>query len=161
MNAMQIQISTDYALRILLYLQENRGELQTATTISEAIGVTYPFFIKLACQLKKHGLVNAMCGRNGGYALGKPACEISVYDVFLAIEGEVQISRCFKKEDDKCTSSHKERCKVRRFLHILQEGVIIAPMSRMRLSDLTHIGEGKESSDKDLQKLRSRFNAIA
>ena len=125
---MKFQISTDYAIRILQYLhmvQTEGDPLQTAMTISHATGLTYPFFIKLANQMKKHGLVDAVQGRNGGYVLGKPAGEISVYDVVVATDGEMKLNRCLNnKEDVPCTKGAKEHCGLRKFFGGVQESVI-------------------------------------
>jgi len=163
---MQIQISTDYAIRILQYLHENKGELHSATYIAEVIGITYPFFIKIASTLKKKGFLHSVRGRNGGYRLSRFAHEVSVYDVFLAIEGELQINPCLNEASDPCTNRPKEHCKFHSFLSHLQDNLIIAPMSEMRISDLVHAGEDKaeqkrpqyrEATDEDLLRLRRHF----
>jgi len=130
---MQFQISTDYAIRILSYLHANKEELPTAATISSSIGVTYSFFIKIANQLKKKGLLAAIQGRNGGYRLAKPASEISFYDVFMAIEGKLQINRCLK--DDKfCSRDAVDHCPVHVYLESLQESMIQA-LSKKYIAD--------------------------
>ena len=120
---MQVQISTDYAIRILQYLHKHRDDLPTAMTISQAVGITYPFFIKIANQLKQRGLLSAVQGRNGGYRLGRPAHEISVYDVFHSIEGDLQINRCLK-EDKHCNRGARDDCRLHKFFHGLQEKII-------------------------------------
>jgi len=133
---MQFQVSTDYALRILHYLHENNETLSTAMTISQAVGVTYPFFIKIATQLKKKGLLSAVQGRNGGYFLGRPAEEISLYDVFWSIEGDLALSRCL--HDDKfCSRVEPEKCKFHHFFQGLQEQVIDALRQR-NIADFAH-----------------------
>ena len=48
---MRIQISTEYAIRILHFLNTQKG-MHTAMDIADAIDVTYPFFIKIANRLK-------------------------------------------------------------------------------------------------------------
>jgi len=144
---MKIQISTDYALRILRYLHENKGELHTAMNIAQAIGITYPVFIKIANQMKKEELVNSAQGRNGGYQLGKPAYKISLYDVFLCIEGDLQINRCFNEnEDEPCTNGHKAHCKLRKFFQGLQDEMI-ASMSEVSIADLVGTGNRRCHSD--------------
>ena len=147
---MKIQISTDYAIRILQYLHENRGGTHTAMTIAAATGITYPFFIKIANQLKKEHLLISVQGRNGGYALGKPASQISVYDVFLAVEGELQISRCTQEGEYSCNRGTLPACGLRDFLYGIQEGIIQA-MAEMMIADLIHPNE-----DSDHQGLQDR-----
>jgi len=133
---MQVQISTDYAIRILQYLHKNNEDLPTAMTISQAIGITYPFFIKIANQLKQKGLLSAVQGRNGGYRLARPADEISVYDVFLSIEGDLQINRCLQ-QDNHCTRGLPKDCTLHGFFRNLQNA-IISDMQDKHISDFAH-----------------------
>ena len=134
---MKIQIATDYAIRILQYLHLNPSGVHTASAISQTIGVSYPFFIKICNQLKKAGLVHTVQGRNGGYALGRPADKISFYDVFSAIEGEMQISHCIRAEDQHCNRGALDTCRLRGFLCNVQK-TVIHEMSQKSLADLVH-----------------------
>ena len=130
---MQIQASTDYALRILQYLDQHKHDLPTAMTISKAVGITYPFFIKIATQLRQKGLLYAVQGRNGGYRLNKSAKEISIYDVFLAIEGPLEINRCLK-EDGVCPRNENDDCKFHIFFGDVQN-TLIETMSNKFIAD--------------------------
>ena len=154
---MKISISTDYATQILCYLHDREDRLYTTTHISGAIGITYPFCVKLTTQLKKKGLLHSEQGRNGGYRLGRPAHEISLYDVYQCIEGEMQISRCFEREDKPCNHKHTEHCKFRNFLRNLQDDLIIAPMTQMMISDLTRPDEARRPSDEKSQGLQRHY----
>ena len=133
---MQLQISTDYAIRILQYLHKNNDDLPTAMTISQSIGITYPFFIKIANQLKQKGLLSAVQGRNGGYRLARPAHQISIYDVFLSIEGQLQINRCLQK-DQHCSRGDKGDCLMHGFFRSLQE-MLVEEMSGKNIADFVH-----------------------
>ena len=133
---MQVQISTDYAIRILQYLHRNKDDLPTAMTISQSIGITYPFFIKIANQLKQKGLLSAVQGRNGGYRLARPACQISIYDVFLSIEGTLQINRCLQ-DDQHCSRGARENCQMHRFFRSLQDK-LVEEMSSKNIADFSH-----------------------
>jgi len=130
---MKIQVSTDYAVRILQHLHQSSGELHTASSIAEAIGITYPFFIKIANQLKKRKLIDSVQGRNGGYFLGKPAEEISLYDVFLSIEGELVVSHCLSGQP--CTKGKHKDCKLHNVFRAVQ-GKVINELSSQTIADL-------------------------
>ena len=119
---MKIQISTEYAIRILQHLYTHEG-MHTAMEIANAVDMTYPFFIKIANQLKKHGFLNSIQGRNGGYVLGKRAHEISLYDVYVCIEGELQISHCIQK-GELCAQGKSRDCKLHGAWHTLQSQMI-------------------------------------
>lgn len=43
-------------------------------------------------QMKKSGILVSKSGNNGGYRLSKDASEISLYDVFSCLEGDVRIA---------------------------------------------------------------------
>lgn len=61
------------------------------TTSDEIAGVlnTNPVIIRrLLAQLRGAGLVNSVRGKTGGYQLDRPAVDISLLDVFLAVEGD-------------------------------------------------------------------------
>ena len=120
---MQFYVSTDLAIRILRHLSNHSGELQTAETISKAIGTTYHFFIKISRQLRKHGLIVTTRGQRGGFALGKPPYEISVYDVFLAIEGELKLNKCLKV-GQRCEHGDSVDCDIYDFMLGLQDNMI-------------------------------------
>ena len=132
---MKIPIATDYGVRILRHLHNHRDDTLTAMNISEATGITYPFFIKIASLLKRRGLLKAIHGRNGGYELGKPAYKISVYDVYVAIEKkDMQIHHCLKSGEP-CDHGNFPDCKMRKFFSGIQEN-IIAEMSGTKITDL-------------------------
>jgi len=136
---MQIQISTDYAVRILQHLHmvqsSQDAPLQTAMTISSTIGITYPYFIKLVNLLKKSRLLETIQAGKGGYRLARPADEISIYDVFIAMEGEVQISSPFKGENISCNETSKTPQGWNKFLWRMQE-MTASEMKMQSIKDL-------------------------
>jgi len=87
---MRLQPTTDYAIQILHHLHKYGDVPHTASNLSKFTGLTYPIIIKIANQLKQKGLLKSIKGRHGGYRLGKPAHEISLYEVFLCMESELQ-----------------------------------------------------------------------
>jgi len=120
-------------MRILQHLHFHREKLPTAKTIAQAVGVTYPFFIKLANLLKHKGLIHTAQGRNGGYQLARPAEEISLYDVYLAVEGDLRLNRCLGA-DKFCSRDAVEKCSLHRFFKTLQEN-LIAELSSKSIAD--------------------------
>ncbi|MCL2569146.1 MAG: Rrf2 family transcriptional regulator [Oscillospiraceae bacterium] len=131
---MKMQMSVDYAIRILQYMHENRGGLLKAMEIADATGVSYNFYIKIANQLKKSGLLQSAQGRHGGYVLGRPAQDISIYDVFKCMEGELQIKSCMR-EHAFCAGGPPSDCKLRTSLQKLQSKMIVE-MSNKSIADL-------------------------
>ena len=67
--------------------------------ISEREGVPEAYLEQLMGQLKRAGLVSSTRGAQGGYALARPACEISVGEVLRTLEGGLDLVDCLTEED--------------------------------------------------------------
>lgn len=102
---MQLEKTTHDAVKILRYLHANPGKQKTKD-IADALGISTQLVTRLMARLKRDKLVLFAIGRDGGYTLGRPAEEISFYDMLVAAEGELSISHCFKEgicqEDGHC-----------------------------------------------------------
>jgi len=70
------------------------GASLPATRLAEYHGIPAPYLAKSLQALMRAGIVESMTGRHGGYRLGKPASEISLLDVFQAVEGDDTFFRC-------------------------------------------------------------------
>lgn len=90
---MVLTLESDYALRIIYDLSQT-GEKADAATLSERIGVSLRFTLKILRKLKLAGILTSLKGAHGGYRLVGTPEEISLYDVVAAIEGEIPIARC-------------------------------------------------------------------
>ena len=93
---MRFEISTDYAIRALRLLHVREGEVLTTMEIAQSIGITFPVFVKIATKLRHAGILKTIQGQKGGYVLANTANEISIYNVFLCIEGDLRINHCLE-----------------------------------------------------------------
>ncbi|MCL2391024.1 MAG: Rrf2 family transcriptional regulator [Oscillospiraceae bacterium] len=116
---MLLQVTTDNAIQILRHLHENPGA-HRAQSIAKAIGITSPLFTRIAARLKHSGFVAHAPGRQGGYTIGRPATEISFYDVFAAMEGELNISPRLNSDGE----YENRDCKLYEFLQTLQSNIV-------------------------------------
>jgi Rrf2 family protein len=91
---------TNYAIRILTYLCRSNGELITATSMAEELGITYQYLMKVINYLRRAHLVESVQGCNGGYRVAKNPERISLYDIVYAMEGEVRLKRFETGEGD-------------------------------------------------------------
>lgn len=71
-----------------------RGTTMSGARLAEFHGVPAPYLVKQLQKLSQAGIVAAVAGRNGGYCLGRPAREITLLDVVLALEGPEPAFRC-------------------------------------------------------------------
>jgi Rrf2 family protein len=70
--------------------------------------------------LKSHSILRGICGRNGGYILGRSATEITVGDVVRAVTGPIDLADCTEDPND-CMAA--EFCESRLIWMLLQRRV--------------------------------------
>ncbi|CAN5425943.1 Rrf2 family transcriptional regulator [soil metagenome] len=96
----------DYGLMALKYLAEqtilhapDAGSSPTALAFSakdvaEAYHIPPQLLAKILQTLAKAGLLVSHAGTNGGYALARPAADITAFEVIRAIDGPLFITSC-------------------------------------------------------------------
>ncbi len=91
-----ISAGVEYGLHCLLYLTapENRAPAPSARDLADLQGVPAEYLAKVFTKLSRAGLVVATEGARGGFALARPANEISFLDVVEAIDGDKQLFEC-------------------------------------------------------------------
>ena len=92
---MRVSAKVDYALRAMLELAAAgaAGELVKSERVATAQGIPQKFLENILLDLRHAELVTSRRGVEGGYALGRPADEISVADVIRAVEGPIATVR--------------------------------------------------------------------
>jgi Rrf2 family protein len=81
-----------------LPLLDPRGPLgkgRGVIAIAQAAGVPAPFLSKVLGRLVDRGLLRSKRGRGGGFVLGRPASDITLADVALALERRDDLERAF------------------------------------------------------------------
>lgn len=61
-----------------------------------ACGEPAPFLGKVLQKLARAGVLRSKRGRTGGFVLGRPASEITLADIVLAVEGSDSLERLFE-----------------------------------------------------------------
>ncbi len=90
---MQLNKTTDYALRMLYFLgRENR--VVPSSEMAKSLQISQRYLLNVAKQLKNFGYIHADMGVDGGYSLIRPLNEINLYDIVKPMEGTVVILRC-------------------------------------------------------------------
>lgn len=133
---MQLQITTDYAIRILSYLAKHQEHLMNAREMSDELGITYPYFIKVSTRMRQAGYIKSVQGSTGGFCLVKDPEEITLYDIIVTMEGPIHINRCL--ENDRFCSRYNgnnQVCLVHNMLELLQCDIITILKSK-RICDL-------------------------
>ena len=116
---MQLKLSTDYAIRMTLYLAM-LGSVATAADISTAMAIPREYITVLAKPLRRAGILCTVRGANGGFALGRRPEDISLYAIINAMEGTTRINRCLEP-DGFCSRKGTASCSAHRFFLREQE----------------------------------------
>ena len=101
---MQLKLSTDYAIRMTLYLAM-LGSVATAADISTAMAIPREYITVLAKPLRRAGILCTVRGANGGFALGRRPEDIS---------------RCLE-QDGYCSRGGVPDCPVHQFYARIQQ----------------------------------------
>lgn len=120
---MKLTMETDYALRIL-YCLAKQGKKLDAKTISDQMGVTLRFSLKILRKLVQSGLVKSYKGVNGGYELGLSPTEISLADIVTAVEGKIEISKCLSTQRTCTRVGDPTCCQFRRELMRINQKIV-------------------------------------
>ncbi len=78
----------EYALQAVLYLAlKPPGEMTSIKELTKKLGLPYHFIAKILQRLTRKGLLSSLKGPTGGFTLGMPAKNITLFHVVEAIDG--------------------------------------------------------------------------
>ena len=98
-----------YAIRALIYLgkfSDGKGTKIGIKKISSDLDIPTPFLGKILQNLVKQKMLVSTKGPNGGFGLGKPKDEISLYDIVTIIDGEDFFKNCLISMEP-CSTHHE------------------------------------------------------
>lgn len=84
---MRISERVDNAVRAMGELAAADGESVKAEAIATHQGISLKYLLDILRDLKRAGLVRSRRGPEGGFTLARPATDISLADVFRAVDG--------------------------------------------------------------------------
>lgn len=118
---MRLTHLADYAV-VLMTAAARRpdGARLSATELAAETGVPLPTAQKLMGQLAASGLLSSARGVSGGFALSRPAAEISLADIVEAVEGPIAMTICSEGRSDCALDAH---CRVKPHMGIVGNAV--------------------------------------
>jgi Rrf2 family protein len=125
----------DYGLMALKYLAEQSlttPDAQSAKDIAEAYHIPPQLLAKILQTLAKAGILVSHAGTNGGYALARPAAEISAFEVIRAVDGPLFITSCITIHGTCDLAGH---CTIKEPLRKVNDS-ITNMLSDLRIADL-------------------------
>jgi Rrf2 family protein len=108
---MQLNISTDYAIRSLLCLALE-GKPLSAGEIANRVKIPQPYLISIMAKLKKAGLVSSYRGKVGGYHLAIRPSEIPLWKIINVMEQTTQVAHCLEN-GSACSCFDPAHCPIR------------------------------------------------
>ncbi|MEV8505874.1 Rrf2 family transcriptional regulator [Actinoplanes sp. NPDC051475] len=90
---MYVSARTDYAVRAMLAIAADHPHLVKAAGLAAAQDIPLSFLQGILLDLRRNGLLHSHRGVDGGYALARPAEDITVGDVVRAVGGALTTIR--------------------------------------------------------------------
>jgi Rrf2 family transcriptional regulator, iron-sulfur cluster assembly transcription factor len=85
----------EYALQAVLYLAlKPEGEMTSIKELTQKLSIPYHFLAKILQDLTRKGLLISLKGPLGGFALGMPAQNITLFHIVDAVDGVTFTQEC-------------------------------------------------------------------
>lgn len=85
----------EYALQAVLYLAlRSDGEMTSIKEMAQKLEIPYHFLAKIMQSLAHKGLLISLKGPTGGFSLGMPAKDITLFHIVEAIDGVDFMNKC-------------------------------------------------------------------
>ena len=111
-KGMQLNITTDYAIRALIYISSREG-IMTLTEISDGCKAPRDYVGNILRKLRDADMIYAKAGVKGGYSKKKELKDITIWDVMQITEDSNLVNKCLAGEH-MCSlmGEHKNLCKL-------------------------------------------------
>lgn len=125
----------EYALQAVMYLAlKPEGKRTSIKELTRKINIPYHFLAKILQDLTYKGLLISQKGPTGGFALAKPAKDITLFQIVEAIDGTDVTSKCvlgFPECSGKNPCAvHEKWAGLRDEIHVMLVGKNITQMAR-------------------------------
>jgi len=110
----KLAVKSDYATRAVLELSRaaDGGAARRVEDLAQAAGVSGNDLVQILIELKSHGIVRSVRGKEGGYLLARRPEDITLGDVLRCVHGEILESPAIG--DENCPESLRQAWKALR-----------------------------------------------
>ncbi len=106
---MKMSTKGRYAVMAMIDIgQQASGKPVSLNEIAERQDISQEYLEQLFGRLRRAGLVDSVRGPGGGYLLARPAAEIPLSEVILAVDEPLRVTRCDGDGVDGCVKG--EQC---------------------------------------------------
>ncbi|MFO7718299.1 MAG: RrF2 family transcriptional regulator [Thermodesulfobacteriota bacterium] len=100
---MRLSTRSRYGIRLMLDVAQNSQQGPVALRdVADRQDISLKYLEKLTRKLREGGFLSSRLGAKGGYALARPAAEITVKELIESLEGHVGLVQCWL-EDKACS----------------------------------------------------------
>ncbi len=103
---MRLTNMSDYAVRLLIYLNQHRDRLCTIAEIAGAYQISEPHLMKITHRLAKCGWIRTVRGKNGGMELAHEPEDIHIGALIRDMENDLAIVECMGANNNCILSGH-------------------------------------------------------
>jgi Rrf2 family transcriptional regulator, nitric oxide-sensitive transcriptional repressor len=112
-NLIHLSEASSLGIHAMVIIARADKKVVNASQIAEQTAASRNHLAKVMLTLSKMGLVKSLRGPSGGFVLAKEPKEITLLDVYEAIEGKILISKC---PNDKAICPF-DKCLLNNLLH--------------------------------------------
>ena len=138
---MQLNLSTDIALRTLIYLGQKDAPA-TIAEVAEAFDIVKTHLMKVVMALLSANLVVSERGRNGGIRLAREARDIAIGDVVRLMENNLALLYCMKEDATNDDCPLMPNCRLRKLFFNAQKA-FLDTLDGSSLADLLPVSVAK------------------
>jgi Rrf2 family protein len=145
--------SAEYAIRAFVHLAGHESEPYImARQIASDTGIPGHFLAKILQQLARKGMLRSSKGPTGGFALNRPASQITILEVVDAVDGLQDYQRCISGQhecsDDTACGLHDTWKPLRLGIVEYLEGTTVADAAASLEQKKRALEKGKKSTRK-------------
>lgn len=131
---MQLMVSTDIALRTLIYLGKKQ-DVATIQEVADAFDISKTHLMKVVMTLVANGFLSSERGRNGGIRLGMKATDIRIGEVVRLMESSLALVVCMREDAERDVCPLLPRCRLKKVLGKAQDA-FFESLDQSTLADL-------------------------
>jgi Rrf2 family iron-sulfur cluster assembly transcriptional regulator len=109
---MKLGTKARYAVMALVEMAKSKGEPVSLSLLAQRQELPVSYLEQLFLKLRRHEIVTSYRGSSGGYVLAKKPCDISIWDIVVAVDKPFKATRCeskalgCQKDGKQCDTHH-------------------------------------------------------
>jgi Rrf2 family protein len=130
--------STGYAIQALACAEALQPHPALIREVAQCTGIPRPYLARIVSRLARQGILSTKRGQHGGLRLRRPAGQVTLLEVVVAVEGKDWIGPCMLGMEE---CGHSFACPLRAFWARTRRQ-IEAELRRLTLTDVLAVMAG-------------------